>query len=188
MLIVGLGNPGKKYEKTRHNAGFFLLDHLAASYGFQFKLESKFSGLVAKGTIHGVECWFLKPTTFMNRSGTSVASLMRYHKLPADQLLVAYDDLDLPVGRTRFKKAGGHGGHNGIRDIIAHLGSNEFSRVRIGIGHPGDRSQVTNYVLSNFSKNEASDIDDAILRIDSGLSYLMDNNEDRAIQAINSQT
>jgi len=127
QLIVGLGNPGDKYSKTRHNAGFWFIDALAEKYGASFKTETKFSGKLAKATIDGNAVWLLKPSTFMNRSGLSAHQVTQFYKIPTEKVLVVYDELDLPVGTARLKKSGGHGGHNGLRDLHAQITKDEFS-------------------------------------------------------------
>ncbi len=160
-LIIGLGNPGEKYSKTRHNAGFWFIDALANRYSANFKSESKFSGEVAKATIEGQSVWLLKPMTFMNRSGLAAHQLASFYKIPARQILVAYDELDLPAGTVRFKTAGGHGGHNGLRDLHAQI-SKDYHRLRFGIGHPGDRNKVADYVLSRPNQNDEIAIQCAI--------------------------
>jgi len=153
-LIVGLGNPGRQYEKTRHNAGFLFLDGLITELGCAWVNESKFQGLLAEGSIGSGKVMFLKPETFMNRSGQSVAKVVRYYKLLPEEILVVHDELDFSVGVVKLKKDGGHAGHNGLRDIIAHLGSKEFYRLRIGIGRPAAGKQVVDFVLSTPSKSE----------------------------------
>ena len=168
-LIAGLGNPGAKYEQTRHNVGFWFVDALARSKGAKFKLESKFQGEVAKVSIDGNPVWLLKPNTFMNHSGQSVGALARFYKIPAEKILVVYDELDLSPATLRLKQGGGHGGHNGMRDIFSHLGSKEFIRLRIGIGHPGNSSQVSNYVLSKPSSDDRISLENAI---DEALRYV----------------
>ena len=160
-LIVGLGNPGAQYEQTRHNAGFWFVDEIARLKGAHFRPESKFSGDVCKVVVEGRDIWLLKPDTFMNRSGQAIQKLASFYKIPVDQILVAHDELDLEPGTARLKTAGGHGGHNGLRDTIAHLGK-DFQRLRIGIGHPGHRDQVTDYVLHRASKDDQIAIDNAI--------------------------
>src|SRR5579859_419505 len=145
-LIVGLGNPGSEYARTRHNAGFWLLDELARKLGSHFRHESRYHADVARARIGGEELWLLKPMSFMNRSGGPVQSLASFYKIPVQSILVAYDELDFPAGVVRLKQGGGPGGHNGMRDIIAQIGD-AFWRLRIGIGHPGDKSLVLNYVL-----------------------------------------
>lgn len=147
-LIVGLGNPGAQYDRTRHNAGFDYVDELASSLGASWQLDSKYLAEMAKVNIAGTTVWLMKPMTFMNRSGQSVASFANFYKFDPKQILVAHDELDLPAGVARFKLGGGHGGHNGLRDIIARLGNiKDFYRLRLGIGHPGSAAEVVNYVL-----------------------------------------
>ena len=165
-VIVGLGNPGPKYTETRHNAGFWFVEEVARQYGGSFRAEKKFFGELAKVNIEGSDIWLLKPLTFMNRSGQSVKSLLSFYRIHADQLLVAHDEIDLPPGSIKLKTGGGHGGHNGLRDIISQLGTKDFHRLRIGVGHPGSKDQVVDYVLHQASKAERSlidaDIDDAV--------------------------
>jgi PTH1 family peptidyl-tRNA hydrolase len=161
-LIVGLGNPGREYEATRHNAGFWWVDELARIHGANFKNESKFHGFVSRTALHGHEVHLLKPQTFMNVSGRSVVALALFYKILPDQILVVHDELDLPPGSAKLKLGGGHGGHNGLKDIIAHLGTKEFWRLRIGIGHPGERDQVVNYVLNAPRKEEQGLIEEAM--------------------------
>lgn len=163
-LIVGLGNPGREYEATRHNAGFWWVDELARSHNASFKTDSKFHGLIAKASLHGHEVFLLKPQTFMNASGRAVVALALFYKILPDQILVVHDELDLPPGSAKLKLGGGHGGHNGLKDIIAHLGSKEFWRLRVGIGHPGDRAEVVNFVLNAPRKEEQPLIDEALQR------------------------
>jgi len=163
QLIVGLGNPGDKYSKTRHNAGFWFIDALAEKYGASFKTETKFSGELAKATIDGNAVWLLKPSTFMNRSGLSAHQVTQFYKIPTEKVLVVYDELDLPVGTARLKKSGGHGGHNGLRDLHAQI-TKEYLRLRLGIGHPGDSKKVADYVLSRPNQNDDIAIVNAIDR------------------------
>jgi PTH1 family peptidyl-tRNA hydrolase len=146
-LLVGLGNPGAEYLRTRHNAGFWFIDALARREGARFGNEAKLHGETAKVTLEGQPIWLLKPHTFVNKSGVAVASALRYWKIEAEEMLVAHDELDLPPGAARLKFDGGHGGQNGLRDIFAHLGHGAFHRLRLGIGHPGDRDRVTSWVL-----------------------------------------
>ena len=160
--IVGLGNPGAKYDATRHNAGFWFVDEVARQYGGQFRPEAKFHGALARIQVAGEEIWLLKPTTFMNRSGLAVQALARFYKLAPEAILVVHDELDLPVGGVRLKRGGGHGGHNGLKDIIKALDSREFGRLRIGIDHPGDRHKVVDYVLKAPGKTERLHIERAI--------------------------
>jgi len=166
-VIVGLGNPGPKHDSDRHNAGVIFLHHLCKRYGGSLRGESKFFGEFGSIRVDGRDIKLLFPTTFMNHSGKSVAALCKFFKIEPQHMLVAYDEIDFDVGVTRFKEGGGHGGHNGIRDIISALGGqNGFYRLRIGIGHPGHKSMVANYVLSPPSRSEAqiimSDIEEAI--------------------------
>ena len=166
-VIVGLGNPGPKHDSDRHNAGVIFLHHLCKSYGGSLRGESKFFGEFGSIRVDGHDIKLLFPTTFMNHSGKSVSALCKFFKIEPQHLLVAYDEIDFDVGVTRFKGGGGHGGHNGIRDIISALGGqNGFYRLRIGVGHPGHKSMVANYVLSPPSRTEAqiimSDIEEAI--------------------------
>jgi len=146
-LIVGLGNPGKQYENTRHNAGFWFVEEVARQYQLQFRPETKFLGEVARVQSNGHDVWLLKPMTFMNRSGQSIQSLANFYKISPDQILVVHDELDLSPGTAKLKSGGGHGGHNGLRDTIAALGTPAYLRLRLGIGHPGHRDQVVDYVL-----------------------------------------
>ena len=185
-LIVGLGNPGAQYEQTRHNAGFWFVDEIARLKGAHFRPEAKFSGDVCKVAVEGRDIWLLKPDTFMNRSGQAVQKLASFYKIPVDQILVAHDELDLEPGTARLKTAGGHGGHNGLRDTIAHLGK-DFQRLRIGIGHPGHRDQVTDYVLHRASKEEQIAIDNAIddaLRV---LPLLAEGSWEKAVHRLHSK-
>ncbi|MFA6700030.1 MAG: aminoacyl-tRNA hydrolase [Thiomicrospira sp.] len=161
-LIVGLGNPGAQYEQTRHNAGFWFVEEIARQQGAVFRPEPKFFGDVTKINWQGQQAWLLKPTTFMNRSGQSIQALAKFYRLTPDQILVAHDELDLPVGAARLKTGGGHGGHNGLRDTIAALSTPQFHRLRLGIDHPGDRHQVVNYVLHSPAKAEREALDAAI--------------------------
>jgi len=165
-VIVGLGNPGPKYTETRHNAGFWFVEEVARKYGATFRQEKKFHGEVAKVNVQGKDIWLMKPGTFMNRSGQATNSLLSFYRISAEQLLVAHDEIDLPPGTTKLKTGGGHGGHNGLRDIISQLGTKDFHRLRIGVGHPGSKDQVVDYVLHNASRDERilidRDIDDAV--------------------------
>ena len=163
-LIAGLGNPGPGYKGTRHNAGFWFIDELSQHYSLDFKLESRFRGEVANAQIKGLPIRVLRPVTFMNESGQSVASLMRYFAIEPDSLLVVHDDLDLEPGVARLKEGGGHGGHNGLRDLIRHLDSNDFVRLRLGIGHPCHPDDVTDYVLHAPPAGQRSAVLDAVSR------------------------
>lgn len=162
QLIVGLGNPGAQYEQTRHNAGFWFVDQLAEKNNASFKSEKRYFGDYCKIQLNGYEVKLLKPMTFMNRSGQGVAALANFFKIPAKNILVAHDELDFPVGKIRLKKGGGHGGHNGLRDIIAQLGNKNFLRLRIGIDHPGSSDQVTGYVLGRPKTEDRISINNSI--------------------------
>jgi len=165
-LIVGLGNPGPEYELTRHNAGFWLVDNLAHSLpGCRLQRESRFNALAAKGVIAGQEVWLLEPQTFMNRSGQSVGGLARFFKITPDEVLVVHDELDLAPGVAKMKKGGSSGGHNGLKDITAALGTQDYWRLRIGIGHPrvlGSQQPVADYVLHRPRKDEQVLIEESI--------------------------
>lgn len=161
-LIVGLGNPGAEYVGTRHNVGFALVDALAAQAGERFAIESRLFGETARLRMGEHDVRLLRPATFMNRSGQSVAAALHYWKIEPAQCLVAHDDLDLPAGVARLKFDGGHGGQNGLRDIIAHLGHGGFHRLRLGIGHPGHKDRVTSWVLGRPSRDDAAAMANAI--------------------------
>ena len=165
-LIVGLGNPGPEHARTRHNAGFWFVDALAAQAGARFGLESKLFGETAKVEIAGQNIWLLKPATFMNLSGKSVAAALRYWKIEPEEALLAHDELDLPPGVARLKFDGGHGGQNGLRDTMRLLGHGKFHRLRIGIGHPGHKDKVTPWVLGKPGRDDEASIlraiDDAL--------------------------
>lgn len=161
-LIVGLGNPGAQYEDTRHNAGFWWVEALARKLGVILKAESKFHGRVARWAGKSGEIWLLCPDTFMNLSGKSVAALARFYKIEPESVLIVHDELDLPPGNARLKQGGGHGGHNGLKDMHTQLGSPNYWRLRIGIGHPGDRDAVTGYVLGKPQMAERELIDKSI--------------------------
>lgn len=161
-LIVGLGNPGAQYQDTRHNAGFWFVDEVARMTGATLRPEPRFHGLAAKVMLDTHELWLLQPTTFMNRSGQATAALARFYKIAPEQILVAHDEIDLPVGQIKLKYAGGHGGHNGLRDLHAHLGTPNYWRLRLGVDHPGSKDLVVDYVLHAPSKVDRARIDDVI--------------------------
>ncbi|SFK15929.1 peptidyl-tRNA hydrolase [Nitrosomonas aestuarii] len=163
-LIVGLGNPGKEYASTRHNAGFHWVDCLADELKILLKPETRFQGLYARVTREDTDLCLLEPQTFMNRSGQSVAALCRFYKIQPDEIVVVHDELDLAPGAAKLKWGGGLGGHNGLKDIVTQLGTKDFWRLRIGIGHPGDRDAVVRYVLHPPGKEEAVMINEAIDR------------------------
>ena len=180
-LIVGLGNPTPRYEKTRHNAGFWFVDSVARELRVSVRPEVRFQGAFGRGDAGG-GVMLLKPSTYMNRSGSAVAAVLGYFKLSPDQLLVAHDELDLAPGVVRLKSCGGHGGHNGLKDIVAHLGTTDFLRLRLGIGHPGDRDRVADYVLDAPNVADAELIGKAIAR---GLSELEDILRGETARAMN---
>ncbi len=183
-LIVGLGNPGADYANTRHNAGFWFADLLAEHYSQSFRFEKRFNAEATSIRNNGEDVYLLKPLTFMNRSGQPVAALARYYKLKPEQILVVHDELDLDPGDNRLKQGGGHGGHNGLRDIIAHLGERNFFRLRIGIGHPGDRNQVVNYVLHKPSLSDRDAIAGANQRALEVMPLVLEGRIDKAMQAL----
>lgn len=180
-LIVGLGNPGDCYQKTRHNAGFWLLDQLAANQGSAFRAEKKFFGEYGKIQLGGHPVHLLKPQTFMNASGRSVAALARFYNVAADEILVVHDELDLPEGVAKLKLGGGHGGHNGLRDIISALGTKDFYRLRLGIDHPNGRGDVVDYVLKPPGKAGLIAIEDALTRGQRSIELLLSDGPEKAM-------
>lgn len=159
--IIGLGNPGKKYEKTRHNIGFIVIDELSKRYGLDLN-KTKNKCLYDIESVKQEKVLFIKPQTFMNLSGEGVRPLLDFYKVDIADVLVVYDDLDLPVGKIRLREKGGHGGHNGIRSLIEHLGSKEFKRLRIGIGRPTNATPIVNYVLQPFAKQEIEEVNNIV--------------------------
>ena len=186
-IIVGLGNPGTEYANTRHNAGFWFVEEVARKFGGSFKTEKKFQGEVARSTIHGQQVWLLKPDTFMNLSGQSLLALMQFYKIKLANVLVVHDDLDLEVGDVRLKEAGGHGGHNGLRDIISRCGGNGFQRLRLGIGHPGNQSKVTGHVLKKASTDDQISIENAIDRAINVLDLIVNGDTAKAMQTLHTK-
>jgi peptidyl-tRNA hydrolase, PTH1 family len=185
-LIVGLGNPGAQYEGTRHNAGFWWVDDFARGHQCNFRTENRFHGLFARGNVHGRELFLLKPQTFMNVSGRAVVAAALFYKILPDEILVAHDELDLPPGSIKLKLGGGHGGHNGLKDIIAHLGTKDFWRLRIGIGHPGERAEVSSYVLNAPRREEADLIAAAMARADDVAPLVVDGRMEAAMLKLHS--
>lgn len=185
-LIAGLGNPGTEHAADRHNAGFWLVDELARRCHGVLKNESRFHGEVARLAIDGRDCWVIKPATFMNRSGQAVAALAGFYKIPPEQILVVHDELDLAPGTARLKFGGGHGGHNGLRDLGARLGT-MYQRLRIGIGHPGHKDMVTDYVLGRPPKAERVLIEDAIAAALDVLPLLLAGDTGRAMNLLHSR-
>lgn len=186
-LIVGLGNPGPEYAQTRHNAGFWLVDELARQHGGHFRPDTKYHGETCRIVLADQELWLLKPMTYMNRSGQAVAALARFHKIPLSAILVVHDDLDLPPGTVRMKQGGGHGGHNGLRDLIAQLGGNDFNRLRLGIGHPGASRDVLDHVLRRAPRSEQELLEQAITDALREMPRLLTGQWERAIQALHSR-
>ena len=187
-LIVGLGNPGPEYDQTRHNAGAFFVERLAEKYGVNLSFDKKYSGLTGKLNHQGRDVRLLIPTTYMNRSGQSVAALANFFRIQPEEILVAHDELDMPPGVCKLKQGGGHGGHNGLRDIIACMANQKnFHRLRIGIGHPGHASQVSNYVLGRAPRNEQELTSSSIEFALGVLPDLLDGNFSRAMQQLHSQ-
>jgi peptidyl-tRNA hydrolase, PTH1 family len=185
-LIVGLGNPGPEYEQTRHNAGFWLVDNLA---GNTLTRESRYNALAAKTTIAGQEVWLLEPQTYMNRSGQSVGALARFYKIAPDDILVIHDELDLPPGSAKIKKGGSSGGHNGLKDITAALGTQDYWRLRIGIGHPrtlNSQQQVADYVLHRPRKEEQALINEAVEKSLDVIPMLCDGKFEAAMMKLHS--
>ncbi len=185
-MIVGLGNPGNEYEKTRHNAGFWFIDRLISQHNLTLKSETKFLGDIAKFNSPFGSVWLLKPTTFMNRSGQSIARLAHFYKINPEQILLVHDELDLPPGSVKLKKSGGHGGHNGLRDMIAQLGKN-FYRLRLGIGHPGSKEQVVGFVLGKTPKSEQLLIDSAIDKAIDSIELIVQGDMQKAMNQLHSK-
>lgn len=185
-LIVGLGNPGPEHQATRHNAGFWFVDVLARRHGGEFRDYRKYSGETARVSIGAEEIVLLKPTTYMNRSGLSIRQLSEFYKIAADDILVAHDELDLTVGSVRLKHGGGHGGHNGLRDTIAHIGES-FWRLRLGIGHPGNKTDVIDYVLTRAPRSEEDLIMEAVNLAADCIPLLLEQGAERAMTKLHSR-
>jgi PTH1 family peptidyl-tRNA hydrolase len=185
-IIVGLGNPGPEHQVTRHNAGFWFVDLLARRHGAEFRDYRKYSGEAARINISGQDLVLLKPTTYMNRSGLSVRQVCDFYKVAADEVLVAHDELDLPVGTVRLKHGGGHGGHNGLRDTIAHIGE-MFWRLRLGVGHPGNKADVIDYVLTRAPRAEEDLIFDAVNMAADSMPLLIEQGAERAMTKLHSR-
>jgi PTH1 family peptidyl-tRNA hydrolase len=183
-LIVGLGNPGAEYEATRHNAGFWWLDAVARELKVNLVPDKSYWGLVARTQVQGQTVWLLAPQTFMNLSGKSVGALAKFFKIQPDEILVAHDELDIEPGQAKLKKGGGHAGHNGLRDIHAQLGSAEYWRLRIGIGHPGEKSEVVHWVLKKPSPEHRQSIEDNIIRSVKALAQLLSGDMEKAMVQI----
>ena len=183
-LFVGLGNPGPEYEATRHNAGFWWIEQIARRLNASLTLERAYKGRVARASVAGQSVWLLQPQTFMNLSGQSVSALARFFKIPPDEILVAHDELDLPAGEAKLKFGGGHAGHNGLRDIHAQLGSADYWRLRLGIGHPGARNEVVGWVLQRPPLDEKIAIEQAIDRAAAAFELLAAGDMNAATQCI----
>jgi PTH1 family peptidyl-tRNA hydrolase len=185
-IVAGLGNPGPEHLTTRHNAGFWLVDTLARRHGGEFRDYRKYSGETARITISGKEIILLKPTTYMNRSGLSIRQLSDFFKIAPAEILVAHDELDLPVGGVRLKFGGGHGGHNGLRDTMAHIGEG-FWRLRLGIGHPGNKSEVIDYVLTRAPPRDEEILLDAVNAAADAMPLLLEQGAERAMTVLHSR-
>jgi PTH1 family peptidyl-tRNA hydrolase len=183
-LIVGLGNPGKEYAQTRHNAGAWFVERLAEAYGISLKADPKFYGISGRGNIEGQDIRLLLPTTFMNASGKSVVPFAKFYQVAPETMLIAHDELDMNPGVIRLKTGGGHGGHNGLRDIVPHTGP-DFHRLRIGIGHPGSKERVSGHVLSKAPSSEQNLMDDAIAHALSRIKLLVNGDIQPAMNQIN---
>lgn len=187
QLIVGLGNPGQEYEQTRHNAGAWFVFNLAHSTHTTLRHENKYHGMHAQIKVHGQDCHLLIPTTFMNLSGQSVKALASYYKISPDAILIAHDEIDLPAGQVRLKFDGGHGGHNGLRDIIRHLNTNQFHRLRIGVGRPTNSKEVVDYVLEAPGKSDRKLIDIALQDADRVLPLIIDGQFQKAMNELHTK-
>ena len=183
-LIVGLGNPGTEYEATRHNVGFWWVDAIARDLKVHLQPDRAYHGLVARTQLNGQTLWLLEPQTFMNLSGKSVAALARFFKIEPNEILVVHDELDLPPGEAKLKHGGGHAGHNGLRDIHAQLGTDQYWRLRIGIGHPGVKSEVANWVLRKPAPDHRDAIEACIERTSHALPHLVHGDMTRATQMV----
>lgn len=183
-LLVGLGNPGHEYEGTRHNAGFWWIDAVARELKVSLAMDKAYHGLAARTNVQGQTLWLLQPQTFMNLSGKSVAALARFFKIKPEEILVAHDELDLPPGQVKLKFGGGHAGQNGLRDIHAQLGTGDYWRLRIGIGHPGIKSEVSNWVLGKPMPEQRTAMEEAIARSVKAWPQLVAGDMEKAMQAV----
>lgn len=183
-LFVGLGNPGPEYESTRHNAGFWWIDELARSLKAPLQMDKGYHGLVARTVVQGQTVWLLEPQTFMNLSGKSVAALARFYKIQPQEILVVHDELDLPPGEAKLKLGGSHAGHNGLRDIHAQLGTDNYWRLRLGVGHPGIKSEVIHWVLKKPSLDHRIAIDQTITRSLKALPHFLSGEMDKATMLV----
>jgi peptidyl-tRNA hydrolase, PTH1 family len=183
-LIVGLGNPGTEYEATRHNAGFWWVDTIARDLKVQLQPDRAYHGLVARTSVNGQTVWLLEPQTFMNLSGKAVGALAKFFKISPQEILVAHDELDITPGEAKLKLGGSHAGHNGLRDIHAQLGTDQYWRLRLGIGHPGVKSEVANWVLRKPAPDQRSAIEDCVIRTSLALPHLLSGDMVKATQMI----
>jgi len=186
-LVVGLGNPGPKYDDTRHNAGFWFVDLLTRHHGGRLLNETKFHGLMGRTRVAGFDLRLLQPLTYMNRSGQSVAAVARYFDIAPEQILVVHDELDLPPGQVRLKQGGGHAGHNGLRDIMSALGSRDFWRLRVGIDRPTERGPVVDYVLGRPSRDDAQAIEEALEQAEASIGDILSGRFGHAMNRLHSQ-
>ncbi len=185
-IIAGLGNPEEKYERTLHNAGFWFVDAVARKFGGSFRYEKKFDAEYCRVNLFGDDVWLLKPQSYMNLSGAPIRGMLDYYRLTVSQLMVAHDEIDLPAGTVRLKNGGGHGGHNGLRDIIQHC-SADFLRLRLGVGHPGEKSKVTSYVLKRASGEVERAVEDNIDEAIGVLRLLVDGELNAAMKQLHTR-
>ena len=185
-LVVGLGNPGAEYARTRHNAGFWYVDELARTAGGSWRRESRYQCELTRVKVAGHELWLMKPQTFMNKSGAAVQALAAFYRIAPAEMLVVHDEIDLPPGVVRLKEGGGHGGHNGVRDVIAQLGP-DFWRLRIGVGHPGAKDQVIDAVLDRATPDEQPLIDAALERAHAALPDLLRDGAQKAMNRMHTR-
>ena len=186
-IIAGLGNPEERYAQTLHNAGFWIVDEIARRWDARFKYEKRFGADIGKVTIGANEVWLVKPQSYMNLSGGPVRAILDYYRLPLEQLLVAHDDIDLPPGTVRLKRSGGHGGHNGLRDLIQHCGK-DFTRLRIGVGHPGQKDQVTGYVLRRAAGDVDAILQKSVVEAVDIIPVLIERGLDEAMKALHTKS
>lgn len=176
-MIVGLGNPGSKYNDTKHNIGFIAVDRIVKKLDVNFTEDKNFKAEIGSDFINGEKIYFIKPTTFMNNSGIAVKALLTYYNISIKDMIIIYDDLDMEVGKIRFRQKGSAGGHNGIKSIIAHLGTQEFDRIKVGIGRPNGRMTVINHVLGKFDKNDEIMISNTLDKVDNAVNYYLQTND-----------
>ncbi|HHV3597482.1 TPA: aminoacyl-tRNA hydrolase [Streptococcus agalactiae] len=176
-MIVGLGNPGSKYNDTKHNIGFMAVDRIVKKLDINFTEDKNFKAEIGSDFINGEKIYFIKPTTFMNNSGIAVKALLTYYNISIKDMIIIYDDLDMEVGKIRFRQKGSAGGHNGIKSIIAHLGTQEFDRIKVGIGRPNGRMTVINHVLGKFDKNDEIMISNTLDKVDNAVNYYLQTND-----------